>query len=189
MGLQRVGHHWATFTSLSFLLPTQSVTLVIRFLSPTLYWNNSLLFSCLVVSNSLWPHGLQHARNMSDHVIPLLRILIVLHFTHSKSQFPITCPCFHLLFPLHYHQTVGIFAPPKTCWVSFCHRALAWAVSTTCILPLGSHLSHFFTAFLSLLKCHLITEGALTVPMNVAKCPILLALPRPFTMIYFFCSP
>ena len=52
MESQRVGHNWAinTFTLLvsskAFLLP-----------SPTL-----LLFSCSVMSDSLWPHGLQHTR-------------------------------------------------------------------------------------------------------------------------------
>ena len=53
MESQRVGHNWATnsFTLLvsskAFLLP-----------SPTLL----LLFSCSVMSDYLWPHGLQHTR-------------------------------------------------------------------------------------------------------------------------------
>ena len=49
IGSQSVRHEWATKHSKFYLL-----MLKIFFLY--------LLFSCLVVSDSLWPHGLQHAR-------------------------------------------------------------------------------------------------------------------------------
>ena len=48
MGLQRVGHDWATFTSLHL---TSYITL-----------SSTVQFGHSVVSNFLWPHGLQHAR-------------------------------------------------------------------------------------------------------------------------------
>ena len=49
MGSQRVGHNWVTSLSFSFIHTHTHILL-------------TLLFSNSVMSNSLWPHGLQHTR-------------------------------------------------------------------------------------------------------------------------------
>ena len=57
MGSQRVRHDWAT--ELNWLISTPSCSHPLQ----SHFFVNlcMLLFSCSVVSNSLWPHGLQHA--------------------------------------------------------------------------------------------------------------------------------
>ena len=69
MGSQRVGHDWATSLSLSISNEWKDfATLSIWFWSKNEVRDVDLAiqlqsqFSCSVVSDSLWPHGLQHSR-------------------------------------------------------------------------------------------------------------------------------
>ena len=45
-----------------------------------------LLFSCSVVSDSLWPHGLQHARLPCPSPSPWVSLLVYIH-THTNQYF------------------------------------------------------------------------------------------------------
>ena len=77
-----------------------SPTLAGRFFTTSITWETHqcplLLFSCSVVSNSLWPHGLQHARlsypsptpGVSSNSCPLSRWC---HSTISSSVTPFSC--------------------------------------------------------------------------------------------------
>ena len=62
MGSQRAGHDWVTFTSqdkLTWFIFSPNSLYIPRFQG---LWTYMLWFSCSVVSNSLRPHSLQHAR-------------------------------------------------------------------------------------------------------------------------------
>ena len=63
MGSQRVGHDWATFTFTTcyFTLKTLGLGSVAGIYNQ---------FSCSAMSDSLWPHGLQHARPPCPSPIP-----------------------------------------------------------------------------------------------------------------------
>ena len=65
MGSQRVGHDWATE------LNWTETVIWLKIKERSVFWNltlvrrmeiSSVQFSCSVVSDSLWPHGLQHPR-------------------------------------------------------------------------------------------------------------------------------
>ena len=68
MGLQRVRHNWAA----------------------ELNWQFILLFSCQVVSDSSWPHGLQHAR------LPFPCNLYFLHHWKNWWFFFVEVCCYEL---------------------------------------------------------------------------------------------
>ena len=63
MGSQRVRHNWAISLSLSPCARGWKVFLHKDWAVPDkVIMFNSVQFGCSVTSNSLWPHGLQHAR-------------------------------------------------------------------------------------------------------------------------------
>ena len=68
MGSQIVRHNWATSLSLSFSQALSEMVSVLFLTANVWQWQIrwvlvyfGALFSCSVVSDSLWPHGLQHA--------------------------------------------------------------------------------------------------------------------------------
>ena len=63
MGSQRVGHDWATELNYTWRVKLQQkVTLVLTGTFSTMRTLSSVQFSRSVMSDSLWPHELQHAR-------------------------------------------------------------------------------------------------------------------------------
>ena len=77
-GLQRVGHDWATEREKAMAPHFSTVAWKIPW-APIVYLENSfrfalyvwlLLFSCSVMSNTLQPHGLQHARFLCPSLCP-----------------------------------------------------------------------------------------------------------------------
>ena len=73
------------------------------------YWQDLLLFSHWVMSNSLWPHGLQHARLP----YPSLSLQVCSNWCHDLSNQLILWHS--LLLPFFQHQ--GFFQ-----WVSSSHQ-------------------------------------------------------------------
>ena len=61
-------HEYPTFQSEKYVITNTRLTLTTNY-----FYKNKLLlllFTCSVVSNSLWPHGLQHARPLCPSLSP-----------------------------------------------------------------------------------------------------------------------
>ena len=90
----------------------------------TLLWKSSalrlllLLFSCPVVSDSLWPHGLQHSSLHCPSPSPSLLKLMFIELVMSSNHLILCCPLFLLpsVFPsirVFYNELALCIRGPK----------------------------------------------------------------------------